>query len=63
MTEIKILIEGYAKKIENGWKASSSVVLVKNNKNARGWVWFSPGWWLERLRDSPSANTGTRIAV
>ena len=32
MTEIKILIEGYAKKIENGWKASSSVVLVKNNK-------------------------------
>ncbi len=34
MAEIKILIEGYAKKIDNGWLASSSVTLVKsNNKN------------------------------
>ena len=32
MAEIKVLIEGYAKEIKNGWKASSSVVLVKNNK-------------------------------
>jgi glyoxylase-like metal-dependent hydrolase (beta-lactamase superfamily II) len=32
MTEIKVLIEGYAKEIKNGWKASSSVVLVKNRK-------------------------------
>ena len=32
MAEIKVLIEGYAKEIKNGWKASSSVVLVRNNK-------------------------------
>lgn len=34
MTEIKVLIEGYAKQIENDWMASSTVVLIKaNNKN------------------------------
>jgi|SRR5680860_262262 len=32
MTEIKVLIEGYAKEIKGGWKASSSVVLVRNRK-------------------------------
>lgn len=34
MAEVKVLIEGYAKRIDNGWLASSSVTLVKsNNKN------------------------------
>lgn len=30
MAEIKVLIEGYAKEIKNGWMASSTVTLVKN---------------------------------
>ena len=29
MNEVKVLIEGYAKKIENGWLASSTVTLVR----------------------------------
>lgn len=31
MDQIKVLIEGYAKKIENGWMASSTVTLVESN--------------------------------
>ncbi len=31
MNEIKVLIEGYAKKIKNGWIANSTVTLVKSN--------------------------------
>jgi glyoxylase-like metal-dependent hydrolase (beta-lactamase superfamily II) len=31
MPEIKVLIEGYAKKIKNGWVANSTVTLVKSN--------------------------------
>jgi len=31
MTEVKILIEGYAKPLKNGWLANSSVVLIKSN--------------------------------
>lgn len=31
MAEVKILIEGYAKKTENGWLASSTVTLVRSN--------------------------------
>ena len=31
MNEIKILIEGYAKEIDNGWLASSSVTLIKSD--------------------------------
>jgi len=31
MTEIKVLIEGYAKEVKNGWLASSTVTLVKSN--------------------------------
>ncbi len=30
MAEIKVLIEGYAKEIKNGWTASSTVTLVKS---------------------------------
>ena len=34
MANVKVLIEGYAKEIENGWLASSSVTLIKSdNKN------------------------------
>ena len=29
MTEVKILVDGYAKEIENGWLASSTTTLVK----------------------------------
>ncbi|MCK5474852.1 MAG: MBL fold metallo-hydrolase [Candidatus Aenigmarchaeota archaeon] len=31
MTKIDILVEGYAKEIENGWNASSNVTLVTSN--------------------------------
>ncbi len=31
MAEVRILIEGYAKPLKNGWKANSSVVLIKSN--------------------------------
>lgn len=34
MSEVKVLIEGYAREIKKGWLASSTVTLVKsNNKN------------------------------
>jgi glyoxylase-like metal-dependent hydrolase (beta-lactamase superfamily II) len=31
MAEVKVLIEGYAKQVKNGWLASSTVTLVKSN--------------------------------
>ena len=31
MTEVKVLIEGYAKKISTGWKANSTVTLIISN--------------------------------
>jgi glyoxylase-like metal-dependent hydrolase (beta-lactamase superfamily II) len=31
MTEVKVLIEGYAKEVKKGWLASSTVTLVKSN--------------------------------
>lgn len=49
MTEIKILIEGYAKEIKNGWRASSSVVLVKNKKKN---ILIDTGCNRKRLIDS-----------
>ena len=34
MAEVKILVQGYAKEIDNGWVASSSTTLIKlNNQN------------------------------
>ncbi len=30
MAEVKVLIEGYAKKIERGWLASSTCCLIKS---------------------------------
>ncbi len=46
MNQIKILIEGYAKELENGWVASSSVTLVKaGDKN----IIVDPGCNRQRL--------------
>ncbi len=46
MTEVKVLINGYAKKIKDGWLASSTVTLVKtNNKN----IIVDPGCNRKRL--------------
>lgn len=46
MTEIKVLIEGYAREIKNGWIANSTVVLVKSNgKN----IIVDPGFDREKL--------------
>lgn len=46
MTEVKILIEGYAKPLKNGWLANSSVVLIKSNgKN----IITDPGCDREKL--------------
>lgn len=49
MTEVKVLIEGYAREIRNGWTASSTVVLVRNrNKN----IIIDPGCSRKKLIDS-----------
>lgn len=46
MTDVKILIEGYAKPLKNGWLANSSVVLIKSNgKN----ILADPGFDREKL--------------
>jgi glyoxylase-like metal-dependent hydrolase (beta-lactamase superfamily II) len=46
MSEIKILIEGYAKQTADGWIANSSVVLVRSNgKN----IIADPGFDREKL--------------
>ncbi|MDP2908357.1 MAG: MBL fold metallo-hydrolase [Nanoarchaeota archaeon] len=46
MTEVKILIEGYAKPLKNGWLANSSVVFIKSNgKNTIA----DPGFDREKL--------------
>ncbi len=49
MTEIKILIEGYAKEMKNGWTANSTVTLVKSNgKN----IIVDPGWNRTKLLEA-----------
>lgn len=46
MAEVKILIEGYAKPLKNGWMANSSVVLVRSNgKN----ILADPGFDRKKL--------------
>ena len=46
MAEVKVLIEGYAKQVKNGWLASSTVTLVKsNNRN----IIVDPGCNRNRL--------------
>ena len=52
MAEVKVLIEGYAKEIENGWLASSTTTLIKiNGKN----IIVDPGCNQKKLIDSLSA--------
>ena len=46
MGEVKILIEGYAKSLKNGWQANSSVVLIKSNGKI---IIADPGCEREKL--------------
>jgi len=46
MNEIKVLIEGYAKSLENGWIANSSVTIIKSQGNI---VITDPGCDREKL--------------
>lgn len=46
MTEIKILIEGYARQTKDGWSANSTVILIKANKNN---IIVDPGFDREKL--------------
>ena len=49
MNQVKILIQGYAKEIENGWKASSTVTLIKSgDKN----IIVDPGCNRKRLLEN-----------
>ena len=41
MSEIKVLIEGYAKETKNGWIANSTVTLVESNYKK---IIVDPGW-------------------
>lgn len=46
MSEIKVLIEGYARQTQEGWVANSTVVLIKsNNRN----IIVDPGFDREKL--------------
>jgi len=49
MAEIKILIEGYAKQTENGWKANSTVTLIRSNEKL---ILADPGFDREKLFDA-----------
>jgi len=49
MNKVKVLVEGYAKKVKTGWKASSSVVLINSNgKN----ILADPGFDRKLLLDA-----------
>ena len=53
MNEIKVLIQGYAKQIKNGWLASSTVSLVQSNdKN----IIVDPGCNRDKLIEELSKN-------
>ena len=53
MNKIKVLIQGYAKQIESGWLASSTVVLVQSNdKN----IIVDPGCNRKKLIEELSNN-------
>ena len=57
MATVKILIEGYAAQIENGWKASSAVTLIESNgKN----IIVDPGCNRSRLIQE-IADAGLRL--
>ncbi len=52
MASFKILIEGYAKKLEDGWKASSTTVLIKDSgKNILADPGINKPLLLERLKE------------
>jgi len=53
MAEIKILIEGYARKIDDGWLASSTVTLVKSNNKK---IIVDPGCNRKKLIEELSKN-------
>lgn len=46
MSEIKVLIEGYARQIARGWSANSTVTLVRSNGKT---IIIDPGFDRERL--------------
>jgi glyoxylase-like metal-dependent hydrolase (beta-lactamase superfamily II) len=50
MAEIKILIEGYAKKFEHGWLASSTVCLIKTSDGKK--IITDPGCNREKLLEA-----------
>lgn len=53
MTKVKVLIQGYAKQIRNGWLASSSVTLIQHNgKN----IIVDPGCNRKKLIEELSNN-------
>lgn len=49
MSEVKVLIEGYAKKVKGGWIASSTVTLVKSNGKT---IIVDPGCNRRRLMEA-----------
>jgi len=49
MTKVKVLIEGYAKKLENGWVASSTTCLVTTEKRK---IITDPGCNREKLLEA-----------
>jgi glyoxylase-like metal-dependent hydrolase (beta-lactamase superfamily II) len=56
MTKIEILIEGYAKKLENGWLASSTVTLIESNGKK---IIVDPGCNRPKLKEKLSENNLT----
>ncbi len=50
MANIKILIEGYARKLENGWQASSTVCLITSDAGKK--IISDPGCNRELLMDA-----------
>ena len=53
MAEVKVLVQGYAKKIKIGWLASSTVTLVESNNKK---IIIDPGCNRKRLLDELSKN-------
>lgn len=46
MAEVKVLVEGYAKELKNGWRCSSTTVLIKSDGKL---IIFDPGCNRKRL--------------
>ena len=49
MSEVKVLVEGYAKELENGWKASSTVCLITTENKK---IITDPGCNREKLLEA-----------